>query len=710
MRIDFASTFGFDDVYPYNVSANNKMSVGHIRLGQRGLLNFFENHLGLYSKDVHKAVRAKAYEQAIATTLVTYPNLYVSKSYEVDSWGVANQLLKWRDELVLATYDFNVDNTLDVSKRLHTLCLIEQNIGNIPHGENERWLKVLETIRGTNDLPINELHVYEREADIHPFYKHLFQTIERKSVKLIWVEFPDISGSSDLGQFQKKLLDSSLPKVEAVNDGSLIVLKASSDNLLSECIGEILIADDQNHPLMIIPEWGQILEDAIINRGLPAIGYRTIESDGSIEQLLHLITVFLWNPVNPQKLLQYLSHPIAPIPKGLRNKLASTYSRKSSISSSAWKDVIEEYLTKWSDKSKSISKSIDTWFNRKKANISDGANQTQLISLYEDLGKWAGTLSSIDGGDYSTKRAFQELSNQCRQIISLVKDFTKEDESISDLQLNKWIESVDSNYSVKRNNQEIGANSFITEPANLTSKSNSTIWWSFLNVTNPVKYATDWTTDELTLLKGKFIHSKESIVNQWFWQQCQAVHMTESKLILCIPDSVKGEQQEAHPLYYDLLQTFSNPESIINRIELNNSIVIGESTIEIKEYSQKSLPIPTTHWKIDSPNNLEKREYESYSSLKKLFYYPHEYFLNYHLGIRETEIPNITVSNLLYGNLVHSAVHQLWSDTKILDYDSTELVEKISQQLEYTISEEGSILLLAEHEISLSQFRTIATK
>jgi len=710
MRIDFASTFSFNDVYPISVSETKGMSIGHLRLGQKGLLSFLENHLGLYSKDVHQAVRAKAYEQAIAITLESYPNLYISKSYEVDSWGVAMQLLKWRDELVLAAYDFNIENALKVSKRLHALCLIEQNVSSVPDGENERWLKVLEAITKSINLPIDELQVYEPKADIHPFYIHLFHTLESKSVKLIWVEFPNISNSSDLSKFQKKLSDSSLPKVEAINDGSLTVLKASNDNLLSECIGEILVSDEHMKPLLLIPERGQVLEDAIINRGLPAIGYRTIETDGSIEQLLHLITVFLWNPINPQKLLQFLSHPIAPISKGLRNKLASTYSRKSSISSSEWKDVIEEYLTKWSDKSKSIKKTIDTWFYRTTVNISDGVNQKQLISLYEDLGKWAVSLSSIDGRDDSTKRAFQELGNQCKQIISLVKDFTKEDEFISELQLNKWIESVDSNYSVKRNNQEIGAIPFITAPANLTLKSNTTIWWSFLNVVNPVKYATDWTSDELTLLQNMFIHSKESIVNQWFWQHCHAIRMTESKLILCIPDSVKGERQEAHPLYYDLLQTFSNPELIINRIALNNFIGIGESKIEMKEYSKKSLPLPTTHWQIERPVILEKREFESYSSLKKLCYYPHEYFLNYQLGIRKTEIPNITVSNLLYGNLVHSAVHQLWSDTKILNYGSTELVEKISQQLESTISEEGSILLLAEHEISLSQFRTIAKK
>ena len=709
MRIDFASSFDFDD-YPHNVSTTNRLSIGHMRLGQKGLLNFFENYLGLYSKEVHKTVRIRAYEQAIALTLGENPNLYISKSYAIDSWGVANQLLKWRDELVLANYEFDVDNALDVSKRLYTLCLVEQNANDVPAGRSDKWLKVLETILERKVPPINELHVYEQESHIHPFFKHLFETLERKSIKVIWEEFTRISNSTDLGQFQKKLSDSSLPKINAVNDGSLIVLKAFNDNVLAEYIGEMLVDGNQNQPILILPDRGELLETALINRGLPAIGYRTTESNGSIEQLLHLITVFLWNPLNPQKLLQYLSHPIAPIPKGLRVNLATTYSRKSSISSTEWNEKIDDYTNMWPEKSKSVKQNLDKWFNRPTANISKGANQKDVISLYEDLAKWAGTSSSITDGSDAVKRAFIELGNQCKQLISIVKDFTNEDEPISELQLNKWIESVDSSYLIERNLNEIGAVPFITEPANLTLRSKSSIWWNFINTDNPVKYAADWTTDELKLLKDKFIHSKESIVNQWFWQQSLAVHMTESKLILCIPDKVKGEVQEAHPLYYDLLQTFSNPDLIDKRIELDKFTGNGNRTDTIKEYPKKSLPIGSTHWEINPVKEIEKREYESYSSLVKLFYYPHDYFLNYHLGIRETEIPNITISPRLFGNLVHSAVHQLWSDENILDYKTAEIVQKIAHQVKSTIQEEGSILLLPEHEISLSEFSAIATK
>lgn len=709
MIIHFSSSFGYDYVYA-PIPNTEKIVLGNVYLGTRGLLEFLETHLGLYQKENHNALRIANYEQAINKSLVEHPDLYIQKSFAVDSWGVAQKLLALRDELVFAGFEFNTKQVISISKRLHVLSVIEEHVNGMPKGEADRWIFLLEHISTVKELPVTEVKIYEPKDFLHPFFVDLFQKLESKSVNVTWVNFEYDLDNSDLGNFKRKLLNPDCEKVTLVDDGSLIVLRASNDFILSECIGEYLVMASDLNPLLIIPDRGELLEEAIISRGLPAIGYRGVESDGTIEQLLHLITVFLWNPIHPNKLLQYLLHPIAPISKSLRLDLATTFAKKSSIKSNEWQDTIDKHFEKWSDSASTNQKALKKWFDRPKASLEDGAGIDQIISIYTDLSNWAGTLSSMEKRSAYERRVFQELVNQCNQLISVVKTFEGKGEKISEQQLNKWIEAIDIEYSSVQNIREIGSCTYISKPSNLTSKSNATLWWNFVNETNPVKYATDWSREELELLTGKNIHYKSSIINQWFWQQCHAILMTNKKLVLCLPESVNGDVKEAHPLYYDLQQAFINPDVIEKSISLSESTQIDDRAIELINYPQKDLPSVSTHWQFSLDKQLTNREHESYSSLIKLFYYPHDYLLNYQLGIRPVDIDNIEVSNKLFGNLVHSAVHQLWSDTNILKYPPDERSRRIGEQLEITIKEEGSILLLPEHELSLSQFRLIANK
>ena len=714
MHLHFSTSFGFDNSYPKLVTKPGQAKHGELQRGSKGLLEWFELHLGLNGEDISDLLRISPYKAAVSNALEAHPNLYISNSFDVDAWGTAKQLLRWRDELQLAHWDFDCnDKTLP---RLYNLSVIEEYVIDLPDGINDRWRLLLDVLEKKKDLPfLSAITIYEPQVSINPFFLALFNVIEKRGVEIIYKAPEYIFDETDLGQFKTKLQrQSKIGKVAPLNDGTLTILRADNAKLIAEALASNLAKSTQLHPLFIIPDRGELLEQAMVNRGLPAMGYTATYEDGVLGQLLHLITLFLWEPYDPEKLIQFLSIQIAPLETNLRVRLAEAYAEVSLVGSKEWNKAVKNYKTYcekyYPNRVKTIQRKLDIWFARERYPIALGAPKAAVVQLYKDLKSWADNFVATMDEDDIRVGGLKQLSSQCKTLIEVI-ELEKSGSGIVDaLTLTKWIEELSTSSHAKAQHAELGAYNQVSNPAALSATADTVIWWNFLETSNPLATSANWSDAEIRQLEGTYLHTDRMKLDHWYWKLCNGILSCDKKLILCLPDKSNGELANVNQLYYDLEATFAELESLANYINPTVAKKVLDEDLEIKSYPAKALPQRQASWNINFQEVPERRKEDSYSSLSKLFIYPYAYVLKYLLRIKSTRIPQVTISSLLLGNLTHHAAQDLWEDNKLLEYDNEKLKTEVSRVLEVQIQKAGIVLLMPKNKSSLQEFREKTSK
>ncbi len=674
MKLHYSSTFGFENIYPSLLKNRGEAIAGELYLGKKGLLEFLELHLGLPYRDVNDLLRVKVYETAIRKALEAHPEIYCKASFQTDAWNTAQQLLLWRDDLILTLWDFQCPSS-DISDRLYALATIEQYLENLPKGINDRWKLVFQKCAThTRFLPLKELLIYEQEDFYHPFFKKLFKLFESNGIavhhrKMNWPKSKEIT---DLAYFKQKLIDpEGHPQRKSKPDGTIEFISSQNDLVLAD----IIAAQSERGDLMIIPSRGVVLENAIIRQGHPALGYTEPYSDSAILNILKMVTLFLWEPLDSEKLLEFLTAREAPISLKLRQKLANAYSSKPGFENEAWREVLTN--------NPEFQKDYQLWFHRNRFPVT-GAPASEVIRIYQDLLEWtrqrqAGfRFNPLDG----RRLPFEELEKQTELLLRLCK----QEKVITPIMLSRWIkEMLNGNSFYRLHAQEIGAQPYVNHPGNINAAVDHLTWWNFTEEGNPLSSAFLPSPAENEHLKGCAVHQAEQILDQWYYNQIKGILFTEKKLTLCIPEKIGGEEIAPHPLLADLKATFENWEDF-----------------EKKDYTYvkrtpKGLPRASDYVRFTWPEGVEKEREsaESFSSISKMLSYPYEYFLEYILNIRPIEPPQLTIDARLKGTLIHQVAENLYS---------TMDTSKIREELENVIRSEGEVFNLPKYQLAKTQF------
>ncbi len=731
MHLHFASSFGFDTVFPRFARDKGDTVHGHLYVGEKEFLDILELHLGAVQIDVHQALRISSYKRAIREALIKEPSLYIERSFETDAWGTAKQLLVWRDELQLGMWDFSFESgeaksaqvqlgLFDVSgsssgddpslKRLSVLAKVEAHVDDLPYGVNDRWRLIMDVIKSRTSLPIHEVTFYEPEEYIHPFFKQLSILLKEKGVMIHWHRYEYNDDDTDLGKFKLKLATSTNQTVDASGDGSLIVLQADNEQILADALCLHLDKDDDK-TLLLLQERGEVLERALIQSGFPALGYMSVQRDTAVQQLITLASVFLWEPLNPEKITQFFTLQVAPIGKTLRSFLAKAFAKKQGIGNDKWEEEIGKYCETFSIEKTTVDAQINRWFDRTRHNIHQGVPKNEVIDLYEDLATWSRaaaqshTEKENKEDNEPRQMAYLRLQQSLQNLIQLVKAEADDNQFIQEIELQKWVSSLETDTRSKAHQPQLGTMQHINHPANLTKQSVRTVWWNFLDQGNPLSHSARWSHAELEVLEDAFIHSHEQRLGLWYWQLCHAIQMTDGQLILCLPKKAMGEEKDACPLYADLTACYHDTGPLVNQIDLSaKAIPFNNKTIALHNYPKKTLPRRKATWSILVNEQLERLESESFSSLQKLFYYPYAYYLSYILNINPIEIPDTLVTPLLLGNMAHHTAELLWKDHALFEYDDAALTTVIKAAIQTIIRSEGAIFEMEKNTISRKEY------
>lgn len=674
--------------------------TGVSRLGPNGLMQLLETALGLSGAPAGiEYLRLEAYRQVIRRYLEEHPEAFFAASFQADQFATASDILARRDELLGAGWDFSEDTSLP--PRLLALTRLEALWAASGRAEFPGFADRLEAVLKRLSLlphPISELHLLD-PFDLlpRPAQRLLGALAIRPEAAGHAASFPD----SDLGAFQEAISlrgTGKRPKKQARGDGSLLLLHCATATEGAEYLAQLLHKNPGFRPALLIPEKNRTLDAALVQEGLPSLGIQSASLARPSLQILKLVPAFIWTPIDPYKILEFVSLPLKPLPDDLAQVIATQMAQSPGLQGEDWNRAIARYFddlrqTAPGERRTSYDEASEQyrfWFGRKRYPIGQDVPVEEAIQLYEKVRFWA-----LEAHGAGKGKSLLVLAEQARRIAELLRALPEE--GLSQLDLERIVRTIYEPSPLVFQEAESGHLAYTHQPGAFLDPVEDLVWWNFVE-TEPVQFFSRWYPAEIQYLAGNNVHLEPpSLLNQrHLWRRAQPVLNTTRRLILVIPGNLKGESTTPHPLMGDLEAAFNGlgplrffPEKPLPGLDFQ---LPGQVPLA---FFRLGRPVPF----IQAPglNRLAARDNETFSSLNALFYYPYQWVFQYKLKFRKSSILSIVPDETLMGNLAHRVFEKLLQEP-FLHWSKTELEQWVDQTAGDLFHREGAVLLLYGRE------------
>lgn len=655
----------FDEV----VFQQPENEAGVLYLGSKGLLRFFEAHLGLEGHiERIEHIRTEQYRQALSKYLKANPEVFYKNSFDADQLACAEALLARRDELLLAGWDFKPNSAYP---RLHTIAEIEKSFTDAKKliaGWADRFDAVLQAV-AEYELPLEQIFINEPEHLLPPQYQRLFEILRYKNVLIQPLHEPQntILASEKVGtdlNYFKDFIENKLPRGEKQvlkSDGSIVVLEAHRDTDAADYLAQILNKNPDFDPVFIIPDKNRVLDDALIQNGLPSFGLPSSSLGRPTLQLLKLVTTFLWRPLDPYKILEFVTMPAKPLDSDLATIIANLISQRPGIGSEHWfyetERFFEDLITNPSSENPKnavkVRKQYDFWFDRPTYDIEKSAPKDDIIAIFDYLKTWASEEFEANNGKNTSLIV---LSEQARRVQEFLEELPPNDKFLTFLELERIIRTIYEPAPIQPKPCELGHFAYFHKESNVIKNIDTLAWWNFTD-TEGVHFFSRWYKNESAYLSenGVKLQTPQDENALMLWQRVLPVLKTQKQLILIAPRKINGKDTAEHPLMSHLRACFDKIESITVNIDKNLKDLTQLTGLKIPqkvriEYHQ--LGKTPTFVELYS-RQLAQRDKETLTSLETLFYYPYQWVFRHKAKLNKSHILSIVKDNTLKGNVAH---------------------------------------------------------
>ncbi|MBK7869655.1 MAG: PD-(D/E)XK nuclease family protein [Saprospiraceae bacterium] len=587
--------------------------------------------------------------------------------------------------------------------------LFDGNNRKLSAGYADRFMSVLQKIE-TRYQPFSEIYINEPFDLLPAHFQRLFQKIESLGARLHQLTISEPTGESDLAIFQKSLIPvagfENAPQIKSKlkGDGSLLLLRGKREVDLAAFVAKLVRRNATFRPLCLIPDKHRSLDQALVQEGLPSMGIPSASLARPTLQVLKLVTVFLWNPIDPFKIMEFVSLAIKPLEDDLSNRIAVQMAQIPGINSDSWFAMTARYFEDIERRAATDS-SIDVneirfqyrfWFERRRYDISKTVPKEDIIQIFTYLYRWARQQFE----DSSNKNnSLLVLSEQAKRIADLLEALPET--QLSNLELERIVRTIYEPAPVSFQEQELDFLPYIHTSNTIIDNTETLLWFNF-SESEPVHFFSKWYHSERNYLEKLSIRLRtpEDENALLIWQRRQPVWRTRKRLILVMPQMIDGKEVNPHPLFGNLEATFDNLENITLDIDNESDKNIFYSLFDLPRKTilpHRRLGAPRPFLHIRAAERLGQREEETFSSLEALFYYPYQWIFRHKIKLSKSSILSIVKDNTLMGNLAHRFFEQLFQQD-IQKLNKAELERWIDTEADRLLGREGAVLLMYGRE------------
>ena len=692
--------------------------IGQVQCGPTGLLQTLETRLGQIGKWESEPFRTEIYRRRLLAA--DDKNRFYSRSLETDAYMTSQTLLAWRDELIRCGWDFFTLPSLP--NRLRDLAAVEAvtpatvpAVPAVPAGFSDRFRKVLSALP-SDQLHIETITMTDPRAFFDPPLQHLFEKLEQCGIQIQEAQPRACQSAGDLGQLQTAIETNA--SVSAAGDGSVVILRTGSDTEAADLLGALLAETPSDDQLLIIPPGDQTLDRVLTARGLPAGGISSWSSQRPILQVLPILCELLWEPLDPDRLLEFLSLPDIPVPRWVARKLADAVAKAPGIGGKPWKNALSDIETKaasysadggtvWPD----IKKSIATWIEGVRYPLAMGVPREALSELAERIAHWAGK-KPIRAGENDNQAAV--LDAQAGHLAKIAASLPEE--HIRKPQLQRLLQQIMGEGQAIGKKAEAGHPFWVGSPDAIIGPAQEIIWWGFTSTNEPALRRLPLLGSEIAFLHaaGVFLPDPLEALHHRIAHTERAVTAAGNRLVLVMPECQAGMAVEPHPLYDRLSVIFG--ESLA-KLEMSGAEWLKRDR-RLAGFSQgavleRFIPKPSRFWYLAGNDTLPPRDTESYTSLSTLFNMPVSWVLKYIGCLQQGPIQVVSNYKFLMGTLAHRVFEELFpAGTTCKSWTKATVQKNVETILTRLIESEGCVFLqpdrVSEKQILMDRIQRAA--
>ena len=634
------------------------MGLGRLVCGPSGLVDRLEVALGLPPLDsVSQFERVISYREAVRSCLAGNVDAFFRQSFEVDSLSTSRVLLRWRDELRMTGWAMQDERFFEEVPRLQDLAGIESAAPTdaaFRSGLAERIERILVALEKGGVSGIESLTVTDLRESLPQLLRKLLDKLGADFDPLKPDRAMACEGTA-LHELQSRLLGQrSVAEMGTDSaDGTVVVLMDSSEITLARAAvlrwrdPSLVVKSNLAAPL---DSRGR-LNESLSRMDLATLAFHESSACGSLPQLLPLTLRLLWKPFDPQSWLEFLLHPVSPVPRSLRYRLARGINESPGRGNAEWNRAIESALEKAVEdahQTSRLKKAIADWLELPAYDRDGGLPGKVVGETSRRLADWMRSVGIA-------KRVSDDEADGALwlAIAGKVEGFGKAIESLAFVShqemerlLADWLQTAGEGV---RGSGELGGMPAMADASQVLAPTEHLYWWQ---PGDGNYHRHPWTRQEREWLSSRGV---ALITPQ---AELEAAESVAQRALLQATGSVtffvlSGEKGAA-------------VSSTVTRViaELGRGIV-SEALPEVltAPLDVRVLPEPRRWWKLSDPSLLGSREKESFSSISKVIYSPYQWVLNYPAALEKGRLFGFGVcdNSISQGNVLHYLAESLFA-------------------------------------------------
>ncbi|NLT71367.1 MAG: PD-(D/E)XK nuclease family protein [Verrucomicrobiaceae bacterium] len=599
------------------------MGIGHLVCGPSGLLGALEVSLGIPPLEgASDLARLISYREAAQAWIARSGDAFFRASFEAENLSTSRVLLHWRDELRLAGWSLVLEVEDDAPPRLRDLAGIEAIASPeavFRFGMAERIERILAALALGENPGLESITVLDFPEALPTLWRRLLDRLGATYDS----QLPDRALAPEgtaLHELQKRLLETEglSPGSKIAGDDSVVLLRDFSEVGLSRATARVIgdLPDPADGVLIASADSLPRLNDALVHLDLPRFAAREGTTAGSLSQLLPLALRLHWLPFDPQAWLEFLLHPVCPVPGKVRFRLANAIHDRPGRENAPWREAIaraREGASSDATLAARIERAVADWVNLPGHRREEGLPGTSIAATCRKLSEWMRsvfTAKKISGDEeaadwFSLAGATEAFGEACASLAT-----------VSPIELERLVAAWLPTAGVAgRTPGEMGGPLAVSCPDQVLEPVPRLLWWQ---PTGSTARRSAWTQRERDWLaaQGADLVSSQS--------ELEASEGAAHRALLYATESVT--------LFVSTGETNEPGSPVVTRIEaeLASGTIREASTLVRKEpVPVVPLPEPRRWWRLSEGGLLGPRERESYSSLSKVIFSPYQWVFSY---------------------------------------------------------------------------------
>jgi ATP-dependent helicase/nuclease subunit B len=633
MRIRFDPDFD-GGAWPGPLEGRDAAS-GVAWLGVLGLLDRLENAVGLAGPAPTAGERAARLVPGLRRVAGFW-----SRSTEVDPLGSARELLRWRDELVLAGWDGAAKG---MPARVASMAQLAPDL--LP-GLPDR-LRAVEAALARRSAEVGTLELLEPVHALPRAWQTIIRRLETQGTAITEVVPEPASAQGDLAAARG-------PGFAPTRDGSLQLLRSDGPWAAAVEVSAWLSAHYSSKGILVVSPT-PLLDTELRRFGLPATGASQVGGGSALLEVLPLVIALGWKPAAPEDAAALLSLPESPVPHGIRNRLRRALSDWPAVGSLEWRAGLEAGLAAIEEPARRerVTARLQGIFDASVARGPEGypvAEIRKRIALVRDwLRARRATLE--DGANSNFARALGEAEAHCFAFARIVDLADLERWSATNLQ--RFLDESRASLAAEPVLPAEAGVAAVASPSAVVGPARCVVWWDFSRGSAPGYSRVPFTAAERAQLATAGVvlpaPGDEAIRNAARWRR--PLDQTREHLLLVSPRTNEaGEESHPHPLWDEI--TARIDRGAPNRERFLSGTLYAEPRPTLAEEPLRPAPRPLRIWKVPAAL-LELPVRASNSAIEDLLRCPMKWALGRLARLEGPGEIEVGISNLVLGRLAH---------------------------------------------------------